>query len=136
VELLENARLVLFGNARACIRYAYSEVAIRDHGLHPYFSSVRELDGVTHEVEQHLREALLVAEANRERLVHGRRERELLVLGERLSGGAHRLDHALDGVFGHVQGELAGFDLGNVQHSVDEAQQVFAVGADAGEGIE
>jgi aconitate hydratase 2/2-methylisocitrate dehydratase len=65
--------------------------------------------------------ALFVTKANRERLVHGRRECQLFVLGERLGGRAHRLDHALDRVFGHVQGELAGFDLGDVEHGVDEA---------------
>src|SRR5262249_48027126 len=36
----------------------------------------------------------------------------------------------------HVEGELAGFDLGDVEHRVDEAEQVLAVGVDAGEGIE
>ena len=61
------------------------------------------------------REALLVAEADRERVVHGRRERELLVLSKRLGGRAHRLDHALDGVFSHIQGELARLNLGNVE---------------------
>lgn len=64
VELLENARSVLFGNARTRIRHAYSEAAIRGHGPHAYFSSVRELDGVAYEVEQHLRETLFVAQAN------------------------------------------------------------------------
>src|SRR5215475_10164110 len=34
------------------------------------------------------------------------------------------LDNALDGVFGHIQGELAGLDLGDVEHGVDEAEQV------------
>src|SRR5262245_16198971 len=32
--------------------------------------------------------------------------------------------------------KLAGLDLGDVEHGIDEAQQVLAVGADAGEGIE
>src|SRR5262249_28060272 len=34
------------------------------------------------------------------------------------------------------RGELAGLDLGDVEHGVDEAEQVPAVGANAGEGIE
>src|SRR5262252_4327982 len=100
------------------------------------FAGVGKLDGVADEIEQHLREALLVSEAKWERFVHGRRKRELLVLGERLGGRAHRLYHALDRVFGHVEGELAGLDLGNVEHGIDKPQQVLAVGADAGEGIE
>src|SRR5262245_18798151 len=98
-------------------------------------AGVGELDGIANEIEQHLREALFVPEANWERLVYGRRQRELLVLGKRLRSRAYRLDHALDGVLGHVQGELAGLDLGNVEHGVDQPEQVLAVGADAGEGI-
>src|SRR5262245_63083863 len=101
-----------------------------------HLAGVGELDGVTNEVEQYLREALFVSEANWKRLVHGCPERELLVLGERLGGRAYRLDHALDGVFGHVEGELAGFDLGDVEHGIDETQQVLDVDADAGERIE
>src|SRR5215510_12071799 len=41
-----------------------------------------------------------------------------LFCAKRLGGRAHRLDHALDGVFRHVQGELAGFDLGDVEHRI------------------
>ena len=62
-------------------------------------------------------------------------ERELLGLSQRLGCGAHRLDHALDGVLAEVQAELAGLDLGDVEHGVDQPQEVLAVGADAGEGI-
>src|SRR5262249_26889124 len=36
---------------------------------------------------------VFVAEANWKRLVHGCRERELLVMGKRFGGCAHRLDH-------------------------------------------
>jgi hypothetical protein len=51
----------------------------------------------------HLREALFVAEAKRERLVHGRRDLEFLVLRERLGGRTHRLNHTLDGVLGYSE---------------------------------
>src|SRR5262249_41691868 len=30
------------------------------------------------------------------------------------------LDHALDGIFGHVEGELAGADLGDVKHGITQ----------------
>src|SRR5262245_43801657 len=76
------------------------------------------------------------AEADGQRPGHFGREGEFLVLGEGLRGRPHRLDHTLNGVLGHVQGELTGLDLGDVEHGVDEAQQMFAVGADAGQGIE
>ena len=39
-------------------------------------------------------------------------------------------------VLAEVQAELAGLDLGDVEHGVDEAQQVLAVGADARERIQ
>jgi hypothetical protein len=76
-----------------------------------HLAGVGELDGVANEVQQHLREALFVSETKWEWLVHRGRERELLVLGERFGGRAHRLDHALDGILAHVEGELAGLDL-------------------------
>ena len=38
-------------------------------------------------------------------------------------------------VLAEVQAELAGLDLGDVEHGVDEPEQVLAVGADAREGI-
>src|SRR5215510_14215998 len=59
-----------------------------------------------------------------------------LLFWARDSVAAHRLDHGLDGIFGHVQGELAGLDLGDVEHGIDKPQQVLAVGSDTGERIE
>src|SRR5262249_41070315 len=91
---------------------------------------------VADQVEKHLGQALLIAEANWKRLVYGSRKRELLVLGKRLRGRAHRLDHTLNRVFAHVEGELPGFDLGDIKDCIYQAQQVLAVGSDAGEGIE
>src|SRR4029078_367330 len=44
--------------------------------------------------------------------------------------------HTLDGILGHVQRELAGLDLGNVEHSVDESEKVLASGENAGQGVE
>src|SRR5262249_6895292 len=90
MELVEDAGLVLFGNAWTRVGHADVEVAVDRLGGHAHLAGVRELDGVPHKVEQHLREALFIAEANGKRFVHGRRERELLVLGERLCGRAYR----------------------------------------------
>src|SRR5215831_6948055 len=136
MELLKDPILLVKWYARPSVCHRYSEIAVPRAGGNTHLSCVRELYGIANEIEQHLCKALFVSEASWKRLVHGRRERELLVLGERLGGGAHRLDHALDGVFAHVQGELSGLDLGNVEHGVDEAQEVLAVRADAGERVE
>ena len=61
-----------------------------------HLAGVGELDGVADEVEEHLGEALLVAQADRQRLGNIGLERELLGLRQRLGCRAHRLDHALD----------------------------------------
>jgi len=48
----------------------------------------------------------------------------------------HRLDHVLERIFGEIEVELAGFDLGDIENAVDQAQQMRAVGADAGERVQ
>src|SRR5262245_49180504 len=102
VELIEDPTLLVERYAGPGVCYGDGEMAVPRARCNAHLAGVGELDGVANEIEQHLCEALLISEANRERLVHGRLERELLVLGERLGGRAHRLHHALDGVFGHV----------------------------------
>src|SRR5262245_44102012 len=136
MELLEDPNLLIEWYAGPGVPHRDGEMAVARARGDADFAGVGELDGVANKIEQHPREALLVAQANRERLVHGRRKRKRLVLGERLRGRAHRLHHALDRVLAHVQSELAGFDLGDVEDRIDKPQQVLAVGADAGEGIE
>src|SRR5262245_60181637 len=64
VELFEDASLMLPRDAGACISYAHIEMAILRSCSDAYLTSVSELDGVAHEIEQHLREALFVSKAN------------------------------------------------------------------------
>src|SRR5262249_19533086 len=82
VELLANSTLLIKRYAGTRVGHRDGEMAIARARSDAHLTGVGELDCVTYEVEQHLGEALLVAESDRERLVHGRRERELLVLGE------------------------------------------------------
>src|SRR5262249_20661576 len=96
VELIEDPALLVDRYAGPGVSDRDGEVAIARARGDAHLAGVGELDGVANKVQQHLREALLVSEANGKRLVHGRRERELLVLCERLGGCTHRLDHALD----------------------------------------
>ena len=70
MELLEDACLVFFGNARPRVGDADVEAAIDRLGDHAHLAGVRELDGVADEVEQHLGEALLIAETNGQGLRH------------------------------------------------------------------
>src|SRR5215475_6718263 len=84
VELIEDLMLLVEWYARPGVCHRDGEMAVACARGDADFAGVGELDGIANEVEQHLREALLVPQANRERLGHGCRERELLVLGERL----------------------------------------------------
>ena len=68
VELLENACSLLFRYARTGIRHADGELAVDGFGRDPHLTCVRELDGVSHKIEQHLGEALLITKTNGERL--------------------------------------------------------------------
>src|SRR5215813_14159774 len=98
-------------------------------------SPVGELDGVADQIEQYLGEALFITEAKGQGLRDISAENKLLVLGKRLGGRAYSFNHALDRVLGHVQSELAGLDLGDVEDGVDQAQEVLTVGTDAGERV-
>src|SRR5215475_16164852 len=88
MELIEDTLLLIQRYAGTGVCYQDGEMAIPRARGDAYLAGVGELDGVAHEIEQHLSQALFVSEPDWERLVHGRRERELLVLGERLGGRA------------------------------------------------
>ena len=47
-------------------------------------------------------------------------ESELLIGGKRLKGAAHSLGNVLDAVIRQFEHQLAGFDLGQVEHVIDE----------------
>src|SRR5215470_5784771 len=61
VELIEDARLMFHGNAGPRIDHANVEMAVDRLGGHAHLTGVGELDGVPHEVEQHLCKALFVS---------------------------------------------------------------------------
>ena len=98
----------------SCSRYPWTrvghgngEVAVHGRRGDAHLARVGELDGVADEVEEHLGEALLVAQADGQLLGDIRLERKLLGLCEGFSCRAHRLDHAFHCVFAEVQAELA-----------------------------
>ena len=90
MKLVKDARLMFRGNAGSSVRHGDGKVTIDSLGGHSHLACIREFNGVAHEVEKHLRQALLVAEANWQRLGHLGLKCQLLVLGERLGGRAHR----------------------------------------------
>src|SRR5215472_1740234 len=58
-------------------------------------------------------------------------EPELLVGRQRLKRAANGLRDVLNGIIGEFEDELAGLDLGKVEHVIDESKQVLAVGLKA-----
>ena len=99
--------------------------------LDPDFARLRELDGVADQIEQHLTQAGRVgadasgyvgfdADRQLEPLGHGPPRRHCLDVGQyggRVGGDA-------------LDGHLVGLDLRQVQHVIDQAQQVLAVAGD------
>ena len=88
---------------------------------------VGELDGIADQVEQHLRDAALVAVAVRQVRRHLDLEGELLLGRQRFDGAEHTVHDVLDRVVGERERELPGLDLGQVEHVVDQAEQMPAV---------
>ena len=72
VELLEDARLLLRGNARPRVGHATAKWPFSRRRGDAHLAGVGELDGVADQVEQHLRQTLLVAEADRQALAQRR----------------------------------------------------------------
>ena len=99
-------------------------------GLDDHFARIGELDGVADQIEQHLRQAAFVAAAAGQVGRHIGLECELLVERQRLDRVVDRLGHVLQRIIGEVERELAGLDLGKVEHGVDQAEQMPAVALD------
>jgi hypothetical protein len=66
VERLEYPRQLVSGYTGTGVGHAHREVAVLSPGRDAYFAPVRELDRVAYEIEEHLRQALLVAKADRQ----------------------------------------------------------------------
>src|SRR5262245_15273550 len=87
MEVLEDARSVLLRNTGTGVGDSHGEVTVRGGGADADFAGVGELDGISDEIEEDLRQTLLVAEAEGEWLCHICLERELLRLRQGLGGG-------------------------------------------------
>src|SRR5690242_15195873 len=65
VELLKNARSLLFRYSRTGVDHAHCEEIVGSFGNDADLTRIGKLDCITNEVEQHLRKALLIAKADR-----------------------------------------------------------------------
>ena len=66
MELLENLNLLSDRYSRPGIAHRDVERAVQGRGADRNLAPIGELDGIAHKVEQHLRDAPLVAAADRE----------------------------------------------------------------------
>src|SRR5262245_33362933 len=76
MDLIEYAGLLLLRDPRSRVRHADSEVSVDRLRRDAHLARIGEFDGVPDEIEEHLSQALLIAEANGHGLLQLRLERE------------------------------------------------------------
>ena len=132
LKVLEDACLILPRDARTGVPHRNNEVPSIAFGAdHHHLAGIGELDRVANEVEQHLGEAPFIAVtawkiAATNVFSHGD---PLACASDPVE--ATTVDDPLQRVVLERQGELAGFDLGKIEHVVDQAQEMLAVLLDA-----
>src|SRR6516165_2944088 len=104
------------------------ERAIVRFGFDGDLARIGELDGIANEIDQHLRQAAAISMTRRQFGSKLELERELFVGRQRLQRTAHGLGDVLNAVIGKFENQLAGLDLGQIKHVIDESKQVLAVG--------
>src|SRR5438132_12144452 len=70
MELLEDSCPLPLRDARASVHHTDREVSVDSFSGHADLTFISELDGIADEIEQHLRKALFIADANRQRFGH------------------------------------------------------------------
>ena len=131
LELLEQLLLIGGIDSRPGVVHRHAERAIGRRDLDRHFAGVGELDRVADQIEQHLGQLLLVAVASRHVGRHVELEAQVLLRRQRLDRAVHLVNHVLHRIIGERQLELARLDLGEVEHVIDQAEQMAAVALDA-----
>src|SRR6516164_1538057 len=103
------------------------ERAVVSFRLDGDLASIGELDGVADQIDQDLGQAAAVAVPWRQFAGKLKLECELLIGRQRLQRAANSLRNILDAVVGQFEHELAGLDLGQIQHVIDEPKQMLTV---------
>ena len=130
LELLEQLLLIGGIDSRSGVVHRHAERAIGRRDLDRHFAGVGELDRVADQIEQHLGQLLLVAVASRHVGRHVELEAQVLLRRQRLDRAVHLVDHVFHRIIGERQLELARLDLGEVEHVIDQAEQMAAVALD------
>src|SRR6516225_10461096 len=97
-------------------------------GLDGHFAGISELDGVANKIDQNLRQSSAVTMAWWQLRGHLDFEGQLFVSRQRLQRAANGLGDVLNAVIGKFENQLTGLDLGQIQHVIDQSEQVLAVG--------
>src|SRR6516162_8844820 len=92
------------------------------------FAGIGELNSITDEIDQDLGQAPAVATAWRQLRSDFDFEPELLIGRQRLQRAADGLGDVLNAVIGEFEHQLTGLDLGQIEHVIDESEQVRAIG--------
>src|SRR6516164_3836191 len=103
------------------------ERAVVRFGLYGDLARIRKLNGVADKIDQNLRQAAAISMTRRQFAGKLKLECELLVSRERLQRAADSLGDVLNAVIGKFENQLAGLDLGQIKHVIDQAKQVLAV---------
>ena len=131
LKLLEDPRLLRGRNARTGVLHRDVELAVDGLDADLDRAGIGEFDRIADEIEQHLAQPPLVAAADRQAARNRGLDLDALVLRKRTGRRHDRFDDPLHRIVVERQGELAGLDLGYVEHVVDQPQEVLSVGLDA-----
>src|SRR5207237_4967208 len=131
-EFREHILERFFRDADAGIRDAVDEVAV--HELHADLdpSLLGELESVAGEIHQALRKTSVVAISNREIVGHVDHKVQTFLGGQRTQRYVNDVDDLPNRIVAQRELHASGLDLGQVQHIVDQTQQMASVHLDVG----
>ncbi|MNZ89026.1 hypothetical protein D3C78_1079290 [compost metagenome] len=132
VERLEQLVEALAGDADAGVAHGHAHAVVEALAieLHAAFGAV-VLDGVGDQVDQHLLEAGVVGlQPDVAAGVLGELQVDAVLLGDRHQGGAGVLEHVAQADALDRQVDVPGLDARQVEHLVDQREQVVAAAVD------
>ncbi len=127
-EFLEDVFQVVGRDADARVAHADGDQVAAAVGAQAHLPFFREFDGVVDEVDHHLADAGVVGEDFQRGVgIFLDEERQVLFAGERGGDAGDFFEQFVDVEAFGVQVHAPGFDLGHIQHVVDQVQQVLPV---------
>jgi hypothetical protein len=127
LKIFKNTVVVRCRNARTCIPHRDGKMVAYCAGMHFHRAGVSELDGVADDIQQHLGQTPLISITDRKIRRDDSFEFNAFGLSQDAGRGNDRFHKPLQRVLIEGQAELAGFDLGDIEHIVDQTKQMFSV---------